>query len=58
MPLAIAAAAHYLGADPFLNPNGSLQIADRKIAFDTSWDIYLDFYGIENTFTQYLRNVH
>jgi adenylate cyclase len=53
MPLAVAAAGHYLSEDPFLDPSGSLQIADRKITFDASGDIYLDFYGIENAFTSF-----
>jgi adenylate cyclase len=53
MPLAVAAAGHYLSEDPFLDPSGSLQIADRKITFDASGDIYLAFYGIENAFTSF-----
>lgn len=53
MPMAVAAAGHYLSKDPFLDPNGSLQIADRKITFDASGDIYLDFYGIENSFPSF-----
>ncbi len=53
MPLAAAAAGHYLSEAPFLDPNGRLQIADRKIAFDASGDIYLDFYGLENSFSRF-----
>jgi len=53
MPMAVAAAGHYLGADPFLDPSGTLKVADRKIEFDTSGAIYLDFYGFENSFTAF-----
>ncbi|MBU3951068.1 MAG: adenylate/guanylate cyclase domain-containing protein [Proteobacteria bacterium] len=53
MPLAVAAAGHYLGADPFWDPRGTLRIGDRKIAYDTAGNIHLDFYGIKNSFARF-----
>jgi len=53
MPLAVAAAGHYLNKKPFLDPGGSITIGGREIEFDDSGSIYLDFYGPENTFAGY-----
>jgi len=53
MPLAVAAAGNFLNVEPFLDPRGSLNLADRRIKFDNSGSLYLDFYGLENSFIGY-----
>ncbi|MCP3875551.1 MAG: adenylate/guanylate cyclase domain-containing protein [Desulfobacteraceae bacterium] len=53
MPLAVAAAGHYLDAAPLWDASGSIEVADHKIEFEASGAIYLDFYGLENSFERF-----
>ena len=50
MPMAVAAAGHFLGKAPIWNANGTLKVGEHKIEFDHLHKIHLDFYGLENTF--------
>ncbi|MBF0235084.1 MAG: CHASE2 domain-containing protein [Desulfamplus sp.] len=53
MPLAVAAAGNYLDLDPLWYPSGILKIGDRKIEFDDSGSVYIDFYGSGNPFVTF-----
>ena len=51
MPMAVAAAGHFLDNPPIWHTNGLLEIGENKIQCDPSQRIHLDFYGLENAFT-------
>lgn len=51
MPMAVAAAGHFLDVSPIWHTNGTLEVGQSQIPFDDSQRIHLDFYGLENPFT-------